>query len=136
MAKEFDLTKKIKFTTFIYHRTSWKILNIMNNVRMKNRSIEDTDVHLKHFESEDSAANEKIEALRNAVSALSKKEKLIIEQRFFHSSGEVREWRDIAKQVGKSVNYCIRLNGKAIKKLQSFLKNDDFESVQNLLLKT
>jgi hypothetical protein len=125
-AKEFDFSRKIKFSTYLGNKTRWMCLNLnfknkktLNFLDMFDKSeemLEDTGLSL----IESLTKKEFIEKIFSVVNK-QKDERL---KKIFHlryiegNKNKVMPWKFIGKELNLSIQGCINIHNNFIKKIQ------------------
>ena len=120
--------KNSKFLTFLANQTKWKCLNAINS--SKNKPTTDIDrVYGKISEQDDSYEIVcKMEAF-DCFDNLLKKEKdgrvkKIIDIRYNTTNTRLVPWRVVSKELNLSIQGCINIHNKFIKKVKQQFDNN------------
>jgi hypothetical protein len=120
--------KNSKFSTFLANQTKWKCLNAINS--SKNKPTTDIDrVYGKISEQDDSYEIVcKMEAF-DCFDNLLKKEKdgrvkKIIDIRYNTTNTRLVPWRVVSKELNLSIQGCINIHNKFIKKVKQQFDNN------------
>ena len=122
-AIEYDETKNTKFSSYLANKARWMCLNFFNAERKKQRLEDDPDLN-----QDDSTS---------IIPFLLKKERFsriqeeiykdqddrvaeIFKLRYFDSkTNKLTSWKDVSSKLSLSVQGCINIHNKFLKKLQS-----------------
>jgi len=122
-ALDYDPTRNSKFSTYLANQTKWKCLNEINAAKNKKTT---TLEKVYHKPSEDESCPlllEKLEALDLFNSLLNqendKRVKKIIDIRYNTTNTRLVPWRKVAKELGLSIQGCINIHNKFIKKVKN-----------------
>lgn len=122
-AKEFDFSKKIKFSSYLGNKARWICLNYFNKRKIIEKNSKET------FDSnspKDQAFNFLIEnELLEKIKFEIKNESdfrvaKIFSMRYFDSdTNKLTSWKVISKELKMSIQGCINIHNKFIKKIKS-----------------
>jgi len=131
-AMKYDEDRNTKFSTYLGNETRWMCLNLYN--KNKNKTMKEVGLNClspKDIESEDkdkslSINKEMLDKILNIVdnygdSRISK----IFKLRYLNSEGnKVMPWKNIGNQLNLSIQGCINIHNKAIRKIKKQLEKE------------
>lgn len=122
-ALRFDPSRETKFSTYLANETKWKCLNILNKFK-KNKEISIND-ELNFIEpSCDSFLNNlnenEVLDIFNSILNEEKDERVkkIIDMRYYSGNNKLTPWKNIANELGMSIQGCINIHNKFIKNIK------------------
>lgn len=126
-AMKFDPDKKTKFSTHLANETKWKCLNMINRIkRKKEDGTPDNKAYVDKFNLVSEVS--KIEAWETFYEVLDKEKdervKKIIDIRYNTDNNKLTPWRLIAKKLNMSIQGCINIHNKFIKRIQTQLETN------------
>ena len=131
-AMKYDEDRNTKFSTYLGNETRWMCLNLYN--KNKNKTMKEVGLDClstKDITSEDSTKSlsinkEMLDKILNIVdnyrdSRISK----IFKLRYLNSEGnKVTPWKNIGSELNLSIQGCINIHNKAIKKIKKQLEKE------------
>jgi len=131
-ALKYDESKNTKFSTYLGNETRWMCLNLYN--RNKNRCFREIEMdkpEIKDMPDEVNKNEESIskEFLDKVLSLIEKdpdsRISKIFKMRYIESRGnKVTPWKEIGKSLQLSIQGCINIHNKTIKKIKKELSKD------------
>ncbi len=121
-AIKYDPDRNTKFSTHLANETRWRCLNLYN--KQKKMISEPLDDSIKNKESsEDFVSDLQKNELINNIIELSnsdpdKRIKKIIDMRYSFGYTKAHSWKEISCQLGMSIQGCIDIHNKFIKKIK------------------
>ncbi len=123
-AIEFDFSKKTKFSSYLANKARWICLNFFNQEKRKSR-LEDQPEDVNEDESSSLIPfvikKEKFKKIFEEIERASdERVAKIFKIRYFDTStNKLTSWKDVSSQLSLSVQGCINIHNKFLKKLQS-----------------
>lgn len=131
-ALKYDKGRNTKFSTYLGNETRWMCLNLYN--KNKNKTMK--EVGLDSLKSSDLSSQDSLKKislnkelldkiLSIADNAVDNRIGKIFEMRYLKSHGnKVTPWKDIGKELNLSIQGCINIHNKAIKKIKKQLEKE------------
>lgn len=131
-AMKYDEDRNTKFSTYLGNETRWMCLNLYN--KNKNKTMKEVgldclspkDIELEDKDKSLSINKEMLDKILNIVdnygdSRISK----IFKLRYLNSEGnKVMPWKNIGNQLNLSIQGCINIHNKAIRKIKKQLEKE------------
>jgi len=122
-AVSFDPDKNTKFSTYLANQAKWKCLNILNKKKRNNEfSLEEIPVYQEPFSESFLNQINKEETFNLFQELLDQEDddriKKIIELRYDVDNNKLNPWRKIAKSLDMSIQGCINIHNRFIKKVK------------------
>jgi hypothetical protein len=127
-ALKYKPEKNSKFSTFLANQTKWKCLNAIN--KQKNQPTADIESIYGNISDEEDSYKIlcKIEALDMFNKTLEEESdprvKKIIDIRYNTTNNRLVPWRIVSRELKLSIQGCINIHNKFIKKVKQKLDND------------
>jgi len=127
-ALKYDESKKTKFSTYLGNETRWLCLNLYNKNK-NNKEFGGIDFEYLDPLSEESAIPVNQDALDKVLSMVrrepDKRVATIFKKRYIDGDkNKVMPWHKVCKSVSLSIQGCINIHDKTIKKIQEELKEE------------
>jgi RNA polymerase sigma factor (sigma-70 family) len=131
-AMKYDETKNTKFSTYLGNETRWMCLNLYN--KNKNKTMRETN--LATLSQKDIITEDDIKLLKinkemlDKIINLAEKSKdervlKILKLRYIEAEGnKVTPWKKISDELNLSIQGCINIHNKGIKKIQKQLEKE------------
>lgn len=126
-ALKYDLSKNTKFSTYLANETRWRCLNLYNkNKKMIEEPLDDS-INEKSS-SEDFVSDLQKSEIIQKIMELARKNpdkriEKILDMRYCISYNKAHSWKEISKSLNMSIQGCIDIHNKFIKKIQKELIN-------------
>ena len=121
LALEFDPSKGMKFSTFLFQKTRWRLITMFKNAQ-KTSQITDFNIDKDSSDSYEDTRPEELDTICKISEKLSDKDDLIKKLFDFRYNSEYpseeQSWLAISKKLGISPNKCSYLHRKTIKQLR------------------
>lgn len=117
-AKEYDPTRGMKFSTFVYERAFWTFSKSQKH-RDKIVNINPTDSLWEKIESSTIDADKELmlDDIKNEISRLEDPiERRIMEARYF--GPKIRNWKEVGKIIGLSYERCRQIHESVVAKIR------------------
>jgi len=127
-ALDYNPDKNSKFSTFLANQTKWKCLNAIN--AMKNKRFSSIDKVYNKISDEDDSCEilSKMEAFDVFNSMLEQENdprvKKIIDIRYNTTNNRLVPWRTASEELKLSIQGCINIHNKFIKKVKHKFDNN------------
>ena len=127
-ALKYDESKKTKFSTYLGNETRWLCLNLYNKNK-NNKEFAGIDWEYLHPPSEEPSLPINQDALDKVLSIVrrepDKRVTTIFKKRYIDGDkNKVMPWHKVCKSVNLSIQGCINIHNKTIKKIQEELKKE------------
>lgn len=127
-ALKYDESKKTKFSTYLGNETRWLCLNLYNKNK-NNKEFAGLDFEYLNPLSDESALSINQDALDKVLSMVrgqpDKRVTTIFKKRYIDGDkNKVMPWHKVCKSVNLSIQGCINIHDKTIKKIQEELKKE------------
>lgn len=124
-ALNYDPDQNSKFSTYLANETKWKCLNFITSLKKKQEtSLDDLIVQPSTSENCTSEISkfEAFDILENFLSLeVDDRIKKIIDIRYNSDNNKLIPWKDVAKKMNMSIQGCINLHNKFIKKVKKYV---------------
>jgi DNA-directed RNA polymerase sigma subunit (sigma70/sigma32) len=126
-ALKFEPDRNVKFPTYLANETRWRCLNIYN--KQKKFQKEPLDDNFDQRPDTSFFLDEiQTEELINLIIKMAKEQKderikKIIDMRYGLNYNKLHRWREIAESLNMSIQGCIDIHDKFIKKIKRIIQN-------------
>ena len=129
-ALKYDDSKKTKFSTYLGNETRWMCLNLYNKNKNSKEIPDPNDIYSSTYLGEDRFIVSINEEILQKIMSIAKKEpdtrvSKIFQLRYIDGEkNKVMPWNKVCKFVDLSIQGCINVHNKAIKKIKEELSKD------------
>ena len=129
-ALKYDDSKKTKFSTYLGNETRWMCLNLYNKNKNSKEIPDPNDIYSSTYLGEDRFVVSINEEILQKIMSIAKKEpdtrvSKIFQLRYIDGEkNKVMPWNKVCKFVDLSIQGCINVHNKAIKKIKEELSKD------------
>lgn len=129
-ALKYDDSKKTKFSTYLGNETRWMCLNLYNKNKNSKEIPDPNEIYSSTYLGEDRFVVSINEEILQKIMSIAKKEpdtrvSKIFQLRYIDGEkNKVMPWNKVCKFVDLSIQGCINVHNKAIKKIKEELSKD------------
>ena len=129
-ALKYDDSKKTKFSTYLGNETRWMCLNLYNKNKNSKEIPDPNDIYSSTYLGEDRFIVSINEEILQKIMSIAQKEpdtrvSKIFQLRYIDGEkNKVMPWNKVCKFVDLSIQGCINVHNKAIKKIKEELSKD------------